>query len=148
MFPEHSICNSFKETCLLGIENKSYPELIECNTSNYDENPFSPMSNTNLADIMIDDEINNVSQEVKNLCEQKQVLQEQLDKAEKKNQEEFEKATQTIINLKLQIEEATRIKESISKYLKDKLEKSATEIEKHSKEIVKLKRLLEVSKKN
>ena len=66
-------------------------------------------------------------------CEQKQVLQEQLDKAEKKNQEESEKATQTIINLKLQIEEATRIKEAISKSLKDKLEKSATEIEKHSK---------------
>ena len=62
------------------------------------------MSNTNLVDIMIDDEINNVSQEVKNLCEQKQVLQEQLDKAEKKNQEESEKATQTIIDLKHQVE--------------------------------------------
>ena len=70
-----------------------------------------------------------------------------MDKAEKKNQEEFEKATQTIINLKLQIEEATRIKESISKYLKEKLEKSTTEIEKHSKEIVKLKILLEDKEK-
>ena len=123
-------------------------KFIECNTSDYDENPCSPMSNTNLVDIMIDNEINNVSQEVKNLCEQKQVLQEQLDKAEKKKQEEFEKATQTIIDLKLQVEEATRIKESISKSLKDKLEKSSIEIEKHSKEIVKLKRLLEDKEKN
>ena len=121
MFPEHSVCNSFKDICLSGIENKSYSELIECNTSDYDENPCSPMSNRNLADIMIDNEITNVSQEVKNLCEQKQVLKEQLDKVEKKNQEEYEKATQTIINLKLQIEEATKIKEAISKSLKDKL---------------------------
>ena len=51
------------------------------------------MSNRNLADIMIDNEITNVLQEVKNLCEQKQVLQEQLDKADKRNQEESEKAT-------------------------------------------------------
>ena len=72
---------------------------------------------------MIDNEITNVSQEVKNICEQSQVLQEQLVKSEKRNQEEYEKATQTIINVKLQVEEATRIKESISKYLKDKLEK-------------------------
>ena len=84
---------------------------------------------------MIDNEITNVSQEVKNLCEQKQVLKEQLDKAEKKNQEEYEKATQTIINLKLQIEEATRIKEAISKSLKDKLEKSATKLKSTQKNL-------------
>ena len=38
---------------------------------------------------MIDNEITNVSQEVKNICERNQVLQEQLDKSEKRNQEEF-----------------------------------------------------------
>ena len=79
---------------------------------------------------MIDNEITNVSQEVKNLCEQNQVLQQQLDKAKKRNQEESEKATQTIINMKLQVKEATRIEEAISTYLKEKLEKSAIEIEK------------------
>ena len=75
---------------------------------------------------MIDNEITSVLQEVKNICEQNQVLQEQLDKAEKRNQEESEKATQTIINLKLQVKEATRIKEAISNSFKDKLEKSTT----------------------
>ena len=75
--PEHSVCNAFKEICLSGIKNKSYSELIECNTSDYDENPCSPIS-----DIMIDNEITNVSQEVKNICEQNQVLQEKLDKSE------------------------------------------------------------------
>ena len=84
---------------------------------------------------------------MQNICEQNQVLQEQLGKAKKRNQEEYEEATWTIINLKLQFKEATRIKEAISKYLKDKLEKSATEIEKHSEEIVKLKSLLEDKKK-
>ena len=69
MFPEHSVCNSFKDICLSCIENESYTELIECNTSDYDEDPCSPMSNRNLANIMIDNEITNVSQEVKNLCE-------------------------------------------------------------------------------
>ena len=29
MLPEHSVCNSFKDICLSGIENKSYSELIE-----------------------------------------------------------------------------------------------------------------------
>ena len=56
--PEHSVCNYFKDICLLGIENKSYFELIEYKTSDYDENPCSPMSNTNLAYIMIDNEVN------------------------------------------------------------------------------------------
>ena len=82
---------------------------------------------------MIDNEITNVSQEVKKHCEQNQILQEQLDKSKKRNQEEYEKATQTIIDLKLQVEEATKIKEVvISNSLKDKLEKSATYIEKKS----------------
>ena len=49
--------------------------------------------------------------------------------------------------MKLQVEEATRIKEAISKYLKDKLEKSATEIEKQSEDIVKLRRPLEDKQK-
>ena len=53
---------------------------------------------------MIDNEITNVSQEVKNICEQNQVLQDQLDKSNKKNQEESEKATHTIIDLKHQVE--------------------------------------------
>ena len=39
---------------------------------------------------------------------------------------EFEKATHTIINLKIQVEEVTKIKEAISNSLKDQLEKSAT----------------------
>ena len=81
---------------------------------------------------MIDNEITNVSQEVKNLYEQNQVLQEQLDKSKKRNREESEKATQTIIDLKLQVEEAIRIKEAISNSLKDKLEKSATKNEKQT----------------
>ena len=84
---------------------------------------------------------------MKNLCEQKQVLQEQLDKAEKKNQEESEKATQTIIDIKLQVEKASIIKDTISNSLKNKLEKSATKIEKQSEEIVKIKRLLEDKEK-
>ena len=67
--PKHSVCNYFKEICLSGIENKSYTEFIECNTSYYDENPCSPISDRNLANIMIDNEITNVSQEVKNICE-------------------------------------------------------------------------------
>ena len=66
-----------------------------------------------------------------------------MDKSEKRKQEESDKATQTIIDLKLQVKEATRIKEAISKSLKDKLEKSTTKIEKKSEEIVKLRRLLE-----
>ena len=78
----------------------------------------------NLDDTMIDNEITNVSQEVKNICEHNQILQEQLDKSEKRNQEESEKDTHTIIDLKIQVEEATKIKESISNSLKDKLEKS------------------------
>ena len=69
--PKHYVCNGFKEICLSGIENKSYSEFIECNTLDYEENPCSPIS-----DIMIDNEITNVSQKVKNLCEQNQVLQE------------------------------------------------------------------------
>ena len=81
---------------------------------------------------MIENEISNGSQEVKNICEQNQILQEQLDKSKKRNQEEYEKATQNIINMKLQVKEATRIKEAISNSLKDKLEKSATKIEKQS----------------
>ena len=66
-----------------------------------------------------------------------------MDKADKRNQEESGKATQIIIDLKLQVEEATRIKEAISNSLKDKLEKSSTENEKQSKEIATLKRQLE-----
>ena len=92
---------------------------------------------------MIDNEITNVSQEVKNLCEQNQVLQEQLDKSEKRNQEESKKDTHTIINLKLQFGEATKIKEDIYKSLKDKHDKSTIEIENQLEEIVKLKILLE-----
>ena len=66
---------------------------------------------------------------MKNICEQNQVLQEQLDKSEKRNQEESNKATQTIIDLKLQVEEAMRIKEAISNSLKYKLDNSAKETE-------------------
>ena len=51
------------------------------------------------------------------------------------------------MNLKLQDEEATRIKEAISNSLKDKLEKSATENEKQIEEIVKLRRKLEYKEK-
>ena len=123
---EHSVCNGFKQICLSGIEDKSHFEFTECNTSYCDENPYSLISDRNIIDTIIDNEITNVSQEVKNICEQNQVMQEKLDKYEKRNQEESEKATQTIIDLKLQVEEATRIKESISNSLKDQLEKSAT----------------------
>ena len=42
---------------------------------------------------MIGNEITNVLQEVKNICEQNQVLHEQLEKYEKRNQEQYEKAT-------------------------------------------------------
>ena len=49
--------------------------------------------------------------------------------------------------MKLQVEEATRIKESISNSLKYKLEKSTTKIEKQSEEIGKLKILLEDKEK-
>ena len=70
-------------------------------------------------------------------------MKEQLEKFEKRNQEEYE----TIVDLKLQVEEATTIKEAISNSLKDKLEKLATEIEKQSKEIVKLRRQLEDKEK-
>ena len=38
---------------------------------------------------MIYNEITNVSQEVKDICEHNQVLQEKLDKAEKRNQEDL-----------------------------------------------------------
>ena len=70
-----------------------------------------------------------------------------MDKTEKRNQEEYEKETHTIIELKIKVEEATRLKEAISNSLKDKLEKSATKIEKKSEEIVKLRRLLEDKEK-
>ena len=56
---EHFVCNSFKEIYLSSIENKWYSELIECNTSDYDENHFSSISDRNLADIMIDNETTN-----------------------------------------------------------------------------------------
>ena len=85
-----------------------------------------------LEEFQIENEITNVSQEVKILCEQKHVLQAKLDESKKNNQEESEKATNTIIDLKLQVEEATKIKEYISNSLKDKLEKSTTENEKQS----------------
>ena len=127
--PKHSACNVFKEICLSRIENKSH---FECNTSDFDENPFSLISDRNITDTMIDNEITNVLQEVKNICEQNQVLQEKLENSDKKNQGESEKATQTIIDLRLQVEEATKIKEPIFNSLKDKLEKSATKIEKQS----------------
>ena len=80
---------------------------------------------------MIDNEITNVSQEVKNLCEQNRVLQEQLDKSEKRNQEESKKATYIIIDVKLQVKEATKIKEAISNSLKDKLEKPYIGLDRH-----------------
>ena len=83
-----------------------------------------------LEEIQIDNEIANVSQEVKILCEQNQVLREQLDNFEKRNQEESEKATHTIIDQKLQVEQATRIKETISNSLKDKIENPTTKNEK------------------
>ena len=88
---EHFVCNAFKEICLSGIEDKSHS--LEWNTSNYDENTYSLNYDRNLVDTMIDNEITNVSQEVKNICEQNQVLQEKLDKDEKMNQEEYEKDT-------------------------------------------------------
>ena len=84
---------------------------------------------------------------MKILCEQKHVLQAKLDESKKNNQEESEKATKTIIDRKLQVEEASKIKESISNSLKDKLEKSTTNNENQSEEIVKLKRLLEDKEK-
>ena len=97
--PKHSICNTFKETCLSGIEDKSHFQFIEC-----DENTYS-ISDSSLVDtkveiiaildkVELDNEITDVSQEVKNICEHNQVLQEQLDKSEKRNQEESEQATQ------------------------------------------------------
>ena len=98
---EHSVCNAFKEICLSGIEDKSHFEFIKCNTSDCDENPYSLISDKILENIMIDNEITNVSQEVKDLCEQNQVLHKQLDKYEKRNQEESEKGTHTIIDLKI-----------------------------------------------
>ena len=81
------------------------------------------ISARNLTYTIIDNEITNVLQKVKNICEQNQVLQEKLENSDKKNQGEFEKATQTIIDLKIQVEEATKIKEFISNSLKDKIEK-------------------------
>ena len=111
---------------LSGIEDKSHFEFTECNTSYCDENLCSLISDRNLTDIMIDNEITDVLQEVKNISEHNQVLQEQLDKSEKRNQEEYKKSTQTIIDLKVQVEEATRIKEAVSNSLEDKLEKSVT----------------------
>ena len=83
--------------------NKRYSKFIECNTSDYDENTHSLISDRNLADIMIDNETANVFQEVKNICEQNQVLQEQLDKDDKRNQEESKKDTHTMIDIKLQV---------------------------------------------
>ena len=132
MSPGHSVCNAFKYICLSGIEDKSHFEFIKCNTSGCDENACSLISDKKLVNTMIENEITNVLQEVKNLCEHNKVLHEQLDKSEKRNQVESVKATHTIIDLKLQVEEATRIKEAISNSLKDKLEKSTTENEKQS----------------
>ena len=57
MSPEHSVCNSFKDICLSGIEDKSHFEFIECNTSDCDENPFSLISDRNLPDTMVLEEI-------------------------------------------------------------------------------------------
>ena len=68
---EHFVCNGFKEICLSGIKDKSHFEFIECNTSDCDENPCTLISDRNLEDTMvleeiqIDNEITNVSQEVK-----------------------------------------------------------------------------------
>ena len=59
--------------------------FLECNTSYYDENPCSLNYDINLADTMINNEITNVSQEVKNICEKNKVLQKQLDKSNKRN---------------------------------------------------------------
>ena len=57
--PEHSVCNAFKEICLLGIEDKNH--FLECNTLDYDENPCSLNYDRNLADTIIDNAIANVS---------------------------------------------------------------------------------------
>ena len=66
---EHFVCNGFKEICLSGIKDKSHFEFIECNTSYCDENPFSLISDRNLVDTMINNEITYVLQEVKNIYE-------------------------------------------------------------------------------
>ena len=68
---EHFVCNGFKEIWLSCIEDKSHFEFIECNTSYCDENIFSLINDRNLADTMvleeikIDNEMINVSQELK-----------------------------------------------------------------------------------
>ena len=64
------MCNDFKNICLSSIEYKSHFEFIECNTSDCDENPCSLISARNITYTMIDNEIANVSKEVKNVCEQ------------------------------------------------------------------------------
>ena len=54
-------------------------------------------------------------------------LQDQIDKSKQVKEEEYDKATNTIMNLKIQVEEATKIQEEISRSLKDELEKSSAE---------------------
>ena len=51
MSPEQSICNAFKEICLSCIEDKRH--FLECNTTDYDENPCSKNYDRNLADTML-----------------------------------------------------------------------------------------------
>jgi len=141
---EHPICNVFEEICLSSIEDKCYSKFIDCNTSKCDESHCFLINDGNEC---LNIDISNALQKVEKLCKQNQVLQEQLDKSEKRNQEESEKATQTIIDLNLQVEEATRIKEAISNSLKDQLEKSAVENKRQSEEIDKLRRQLEDKEK-
>ena len=140
---EHSVCNAFKEICLLGIGDKSYSEFIEC-----DENHYS-ISDSSLADtkveivaildkVELENEITNdtvesirrnvmnILEEAGNLQAQNLALQDQLDKFEQVKEEEYDKATNTIMDLKLQVKEAIRIKEETSSSLKDELEKLAT----------------------
>ena len=68
--PEHSICNAFKEICLSGIEDKSHFEFIECNTLECDENPRSLISDRNLADTMVLEEIQ-IDNEITNILQVK-----------------------------------------------------------------------------
>ena len=55
------------------------------------------------------------------------------------NEEEYDKATKTIMDLKLQVKESIQIKEETSSSLKDELEKSVAENKKQSEEISKFK---------
>ena len=85
----------------------------------------------------------NILEETGNFQAHNLELQDQLAKSKHVKEEEYDKATNTIMDLKLQVKEAIRIKEEISNSLKYELKKTSAKNKRQLEEISRLRRELE-----